>query len=276
MKINVQIGDVKHGAQIKNITVPDKMRTKIKTNIDFIDDMYGGVGLTPGTVTLFTGTPGAGKTTLLIQLAEALSKDIPDRIPCMTLYNTTEESLFQTKMVTERLFGPAGGSFFVGEDVIVDDLNPSLNKATAKKIALGKQKAILQHARLLQKACPDRQLFLLIDSLQAIDDGYYGDGRRNTNTPLRAMELLTNFAKETYAIVIVIGQVNKSGEFAGKQAVKHAIDCHMHLKIDTSDKSETQGMRIFEMQKNRYGYSGRAYVLNVGDAGLYEVCTIQS
>lgn len=273
MKIKVQIGDVKHGTKINEIEVPNRMRLKIPTGLEFVDDMYGGEGLTPGTVTLFTGTPGAGKSTLLLQMAQAVSEQNAglNRPDCFALVNTTEESLFQTKMVTERLLGSDDkGDFFVGEDSIVDDKNGGMHNSVKASIASGKTRAILQHMRTLITNNPGKQPFLFIDSLQTIDDGYYGDGHVNSNTPRRAMELITDFCKQTYTIAVVVGQVNKSGEFAGKQVIKHMIDCHMHLSIDTSDKSETQGMRIFEMQKNRYGYSGRAYILNVEDKGLVE------
>lgn len=265
MKIAVQTGNVKHGTIINEIVVPDRMRIRIPTGIEFLDDCYGGSGLTPGTITLFTGTPGAGKSTLVLQVAQAIA----ERNDCIALFNTSEESVFQTKLVTERLFPTTGGKFYVGEDFLIDDENGLCDK-NKKEVDEGKLTCILQHARKLTTENPEKQLFLFIDSLQTIDDGMYADGHRNGNTPVRAMELLTNFAKATYTIVIVIGQVNKSGEFAGKQAVKHMVDAHMHLKIDTRDKSETQGMRIFEMQKNRFGHSGSAYILNVEETGLRE------
>ena len=266
MKIAVQTGNIKHGTIINEIVVPEKMRIRIPTGISFLDDCYGGSGLTPGTITLFTGTPGAGKSTLVLQIAQAIAQ----REDCIALFNTTEESVFQTKLVTERLFPSTGGKFFVGEDSLIDDQHDNFHDKNKVLIKDGKLTCILQHARGLQGENPDKQLFLFIDSLQTIDDGMYADGHRNGNTPVRAMELLTNFAKQTYSIVIVIGQVNKGGEFAGKQAVKHIVDCHMHLKIDTRDRSETQGMRIFEMTKNRFGHSGSAYILNVEENGLKE------
>lgn len=264
MKINVQIGNIAHGTKINEINVPEQMRKKIPTGIGFIDDCCGGMGFTPGTITLLTGTPGAGKSTLLFQLANAVSK----KENCISLYNTTEESLFQSKITCERLFGSSGCDFYIGEDRIVDDREA--HDKIKDDIAHGRVRAILQHARFLQSQNPGKQLFLFVDSLQTIDDGKYYDGTTNSNTPVRAMELLTNFVKETFAICVCIGQVNKSGEFAGKQAIKHTIDCHMHLRIDNKQGSETQGMRIFEMQKNRFGYSGLAYILNVEDNGLHE------
>lgn len=266
MKIAVQTGNVPHGTIINSIVVPEKMRIRIPTGIEFLDDCYGGQGLTPGTITLFTGTPGAGKSTLSLQIAQAVA----GRPDCFALFNTSEESVFQTKLVAERLFGPTGGLFYVGEDSLVDDQHANFHEKNRALVANKKATCILQHSRSLQVKHPDKQQFLIIDSLQTIDDGMYADGHRNGNTPVRAMELLTNFAKATYTIVIVIGQVNKGGEFAGKQAVKHIVDCHMHLKIDTRDKSETQGMRIFEMQKNRFGHSGSAYILNIEESGLRE------
>ncbi|NBT35349.1 MAG: hypothetical protein EBT03_07395, partial [Betaproteobacteria bacterium] len=86
----------------------------------------------------------------------------------------------------------------------------------------------------------------------------------------RAIEMLTDFCKETYAIGITIGQVNKAGEFAGKQQIKHAVDVHAHLALDLQKSSETYGERIFEVQKNRFGANGKRYVLGMGKDGLYE------
>lgn len=267
MKINVNICDVKHGTQINQISVPERMKEKIPSGIGFIDDSLGGQGFTPGMCALLTGTPGAGKSTLLLQTAHAISR----RDDCVVLFNTTEESLFQVKMTYDRLFGSEDhGSFYVGEDRIVDDLNPALHPKVKKEIEEGKHKAILQHARHIMKMHPNKQFFLFVDSLQAIDDGKYHDGSVNGATPVRSIELLTNFVKETYAICVCIGQVNKGGEFSGKQAIKHIIDAHMHLKIDTHIKSETQGMRIFEVQKNRFGSACPAYILNMESNGLHE------
>lgn len=270
MALQTQIGNVGYDTKIDDIVVPERMRVKVPIGIPFLDDCYGGQGATPGTLTLFTGTPGAGKSTLVLQMAEAISRQ-PN---CMALVNTTEESLFQTKMVSERLFGDNGGKFYVGESSLVDGQNPQLHANTKALFKAGKARSILGQARRLLEKHPDKQLFLFIDSLQTIDDGYYKDGYTNSMTPVRALELLINFCKQTFTIIVLIGQVNKSGEFAGKQTIKHDVDCHMHLKIDTSDKSETCGMRILEMEKNRYGYSGQAYVLNVDDTGLHEFGTL--
>ena len=68
--------------------------------------------------------------------------------------------------------------------------------------------------------------------------------------------------------MIVIGQVTKGGIFAGKNKLKHLIDCHLHLSIDTDKKSDTYGKRVAEMQKNRFGPSGLYYPFQLGEKGV--------
>jgi predicted ATP-dependent serine protease len=55
---------------------------------------------------------------------------------------------------------------------------------------------------------------------------------------------------------------------AGKQEIKHAIDVHMHLGMDTDKRSDTYGQRIAEIQKNRFGTAGIYLEFNLTSAGL--------
>ena len=68
MKINVKIEDIPFGTSIQDIKVPDVLRKRVKTGLDYFDAVLGGEGFTPSMVTLFTGTPGAGKTTMMLTL----------------------------------------------------------------------------------------------------------------------------------------------------------------------------------------------------------------
>ena len=90
--------DIVFGTNIKNIKIPDVLRNKFKVGIDYIDGAIGGEGFTPSCVTLFTGEPGSGKTTMLLGLADAVTKK-----GGIALFNTAEESLYQTAMTYERL-----------------------------------------------------------------------------------------------------------------------------------------------------------------------------
>ena len=242
MNLNVGIKGLKRGTNINELTVPAALRDRKKVGISWFDDAIGGEGMVPSSVMMLTGTPGAGKTTMLLQLADAITK-----AGHVCLYNTGEESLYQVKMVTERLGLKAG--FNVGQDTVVTDL--------------------LSHADWLRKGNPGKQVFILQDSLQTLDDGKYG-GATNSMTPVRATEMLTDWAKSNYGIVCFIGQVTKGGDFAGKQTILHAVDVRGQLYIDEEKKSETYGERIFEVTKNRFGCSGRSYVLGLNRQGLYE------
>jgi DNA repair protein RadA/Sms len=242
MTLNVGIKGLKKGTNINDIAVPQQLRSRKPVRITWFDDALGGEGFVPSTVMMLTGTPGAGKTTLLLQLADAITG-----AGHICLYNTGEESLHQVKMVAERLSLRNG--FIVGQDTEAE--------------------ALLAHADHLRKANPGKQVFVLQDSLQTLNDGKYGD-HTNSMTPLRCAEMLTDWAKASYGIVIFIGQVNKDGDFAGKNGILHAIDIRGQLYIDKAKTSETYGERIFEVTKNRFGCSGRAYVLGMRREGLYE------
>ena len=122
---------------------------------------------------------------------------------------------------------------------------------------------------MIRAAHPDKQVFVLQDSLQTMDDGKYA-GATNSMTTVRCTEMLTDWAKSNYGIVCFIGQVTKGGDFAGKNTILHAVDVRAHLYLDQEKKSETYGERIFEITKNRFGTSGLAYVLGIGRQGLYE------
>jgi len=242
MNLNVGIKGLKRGTNIADIEVPAALRDRKKTGLTWLDNAIGGEGFVPSSVMMLTGTPGAGKTTLMLQMADAITK-----AGHTCLYNTGEESLYQVKMVAERL-GLRNG-FVVGQDTLVPDL--------------------LAHADHLRKAQPKKQVFILQDSLQTLDDGKWKDGA-NSMTPVRVVEMLTDWAKSNYGIVAFIGQVTKSGDFAGKQTILHAVDCRGQLFIDDEKKSETYGERIFEVTKNRFGCSGKSYILGMGTTGLYE------
>lgn len=116
-------------------------------------------------------------------------------------------------------------------------------------------------------------MFLFQDSLQTLNDGYYKDGGTTGNTPVRCIEKVIDWCKSTYSIGIVINQVTKSGEFAGKQTIIHAVDARVHLYIDEDPRSPTYGSRVFEVPKNRWGCSGITTVLNMKESGLDHQCS---
>jgi DNA repair protein RadA/Sms len=244
MNLSVGLKSWKRGTNILDLDVPAQLERTVKTGLNWFDEaVSSGEGMTPSTAMMLTGTPGAGKTTMCLQLAESIMAS-----GNLCLFNTGEESLFQVRKVAKRLNMKHG--FIAGQDNMVED--------------------ILTHADSLRKAHPNKQVFIVLDSLQTLDDGKYKDGHTNSMTQVRSIEMITNWCKETYGIALVIGQVTKGGDFAGKQQIKHAVDAHGHLFIDEQKNSETYGERLFEIQKNRFGCSGKTFILGMNRNGLYE------
>lgn len=244
----LQIGNpaVDNKTNILDIKVPDQMKHPITTGMPHIDLLCTGTGMLASTVLLLTGLPSMGKTTCAMQLADSIT-----RTGNISVFNTCEESLFQIKrrlddgMIIKHGFIPSYESD-------VDD--------------------IITKADSIQQDNPDKKLFLIIDSLQTIEVtkalGQRGRGPSQQTQAVEAAWRLAAWAKRTYNIVIMIGQVTKDGVFAGKQEIKHAIDCHLHLSQEKDRTSEHYGERIAEMEKNRFGIANVFYPFSIKKEGI--------
>lgn len=229
MKLNVNNSEVSFGTNITDVKVPDALRRKIKTGVDYYDDICGGKGITPSSVTLFTGTPGAGKSTMMLKLAESINKN-----GNRAIFNTGEESIYQVKLSCERLKIKAG--FPVGQITnpykLVEECDKFRNRPENK----------------------GKDFVLIVDSLQTMNDEKYG-AKTNSKTPERCLSIITDWCKETMASAIVIGQVGKDGNFIGSNVLKHMVDSMVTLTIETKDP-DLYGCRILNCVKNRFGSSG--------------------
>ena len=271
--MNLSFDGVAKGTKIGSIEVDPRLRVRDDSGLPFVNKVLSGkdsakAGFVPSTVGLFTGTPGAGKTTLALQLCASLS-DMGHEV----LYNTGEESLAQVKMTYERL--NLKGDFTVGADVFVD--RPSGKKDAARVEQMLREHimfliAKVKKANSKNKKKPldeQKRLYIVVDSLQAMNDGKYGF-KANNQTPINVLEELTQICKQNYCGVIVIGQVGKSGEFKGSNTLLHMVNYQLHLYIDQDDKSITAGCRLLECRKNRFGPTGIAVALDIGKSGLRE------
>jgi len=246
MKLNVKNDKIVFGTNILDVNIPDQLRQRNKCGVPFIDDAFGGEGFTPSTISLFTGEPGAGKTTLMLTLADALTSQ---GYTC--LFNTAEESLYQVKLTCERL--DIRNGFIAGQESYVPRL--------------------LSQCSALRSKFPNRPFFLIVDSLQTLNDGKYGEDHVNSQSAVRALQMLTDYAKEHYVNVICIGQVNKSGNMAGSQKLKHMVDAMLHLSIEKKDE-DFKGLRVLETVKNRFGGAGWTFFMDLKTNGFEEVARI--
>jgi DNA repair protein RadA/Sms len=246
MKLNVRKDDISFGSNILELKIPAKLRERHKCGVSYIDDAFGGEGFTPSTISLFTGEPGAGKTTLMLELADALTSQ-----GYICLFNTAEESLYQVKLTCERLDMKNG--FIAGQESYVPRL--------------------IRQCDALRKRSPGKPFFLIVDSLQTLNDGKYGEENTNTQSAVRSLQILTDYAKEHYINVICIGQVNKSGNMAGSQKLKHMVDAMLHLSIEKKDE-DFKGLRVLETVKNRFGGAGWTFFMDLKAGGFKEVARI--
>jgi len=246
MRLKTQIEEIPLGTNILDVKVPEKLRTRVKSGLTYFDDALGGRGFTPSAVTLFTGTPGAGKTTMMLELANSLSGH-----GSQVLFNTAEESLYQLKMTVERLKLRHG--FNAGQETMVPQLLENCDKLRAKE--------------------PKKPFFLIVDSLQTLNDGKYGEHSTNSKTAERSLLQITDYCKTHFCNAIVIGQVTKSGQMAGANVLKHMVDAMMSLDVERKDE-DLMGCRVLQTEKNRFGGAGHIFFLSLRERGFDEVSRI--
>lgn len=229
---------------ILSIKIPKEMEKAIPTGHPWIDKLYAGDGIIAGTVTLFTGDPGAGKSTLMADLADKLTG-----AGHLALYNSGEEALYQIRRAVKRLDLKNG---FI----------PSYNVEAH---------AIIEHCEKLRAKYKDKKLFVIMDSLQCMrmrrEEGVRGRNASDEKQSMEALHMLTEYCKNSWIPFFVIGHVTKEGKFAGKNMVKHLIDCHMHLELETDPETGMQD-RLLCMEKNRFGVSGTFYQATMYETGL--------
>lgn len=282
MSVGVVERHVAFGTNILEINVPTELDMNLTSGISFMDDLTGG-GWVPSSVCLLTGMPGAGKTTLGLQLADAMHT-VDAGGENVVIYLGCEEAAVQMRKTVRRLDLKNG--------FIVDDCD-LIDRCVSWKN--DNRRCVMDHLRKLRdlhgKLVPakddqgrpfmryeGKRFIIICDSLQSHDDGQYYNGHTNTRTQVRVAEQLAALAKSPewgYPVVILIGQVNKSGEYAGPQQLKHAIDMHLELVIDLKKDSPTKGKRLLQFTKNRFGITGHCYVLNVTSKGLVEEGLLQ-
>jgi DNA repair protein RadA/Sms len=246
VRIKTQVDDIPNGTNILDVEVPEALRKRVKSGLEYFDDALGGKGFTPSAVTLFTGTPGAGKTTMMLELANSLTGHGSN-----VLFNTAEESLYQLKMTVERLKLRHG--FSAGQETSVPQL--------------------LENCTELREKDPKKPFFLIVDSLQTLNDGKYGDHSTNSKTAERSLLMITDYCKEHYCNAVIIGQVTKNGQMAGANVLKHMVDAMMSLDVERKD-DDLMGCRVLTTEKNRFGGAGHIFFLSLRERGFDEVSRV--
>jgi DNA repair protein RadA/Sms len=199
------------------------------SGLDEVDRVLGG-GWVAGSAVLLAGEPGIGKSTLLLQLA-----DMSARAGRRAVVVCGEESPTQVKLRAQRLR--------VSDDVEL------LRSTDAHRIA----------AFLVGEA----PALAIVDSIQTltVDEG----AAAGSVTQVRdATALLTQAAKSSGTVLVLIGHVTKQGAIAGPKVVEHVVDVTLALE-------SAAGFRVLRGIKNRFGAAGEVGVFEMTDGGLRAV-----
>ena len=129
---------------------------------------------------------------------------------------------------------------------------------------------ILTHCDEIREANPGKPFFLIVDSLQTLDDGFFDSGRITSATAERSLQQITDYCKEHFVNAIIIGQVTKSGKASGSNKLKHMVDAMVTLDVERKDE-QLLGCRILEVEKNRFGGAGHIFFLALRQDGFTEV-----
>lgn len=205
---------------------------RVPSGYSELDRVLGG-GLVPGSVILIGGDPGAGKSTLLLQVVAHLSKSLP------CLYVSGEESMRQIAARSKRL------------------------KLQPDQLNLASMTSVEQVGDAVER---DRPAVVVIDSIQVMQTDY-AESMAGTVTQVReSAARLTQLAKRTNTVFILVGHVTKEGNLAGPKVLEHIIDCMVMLDAPSGSR-----YRTLRSAKNRFGAVNELGVFAMTDTGLREV-----
>lgn len=202
---------------------------RITTTIDEFDRVLGG-GLVPGGVILIGGDPGIGKSTLLLQSLAGISGERK------ALYVSGEESGEQVALRARRL----------GLDA------PNLR--LLPEISLEKIQGVLA------SEAPE---VAVIDSIQTLYSDALTAAPGSVSQVRECAAQLTRHAKQSGAIIILVGHVTKEGTIAGPRVLEHIVDTVLYFEGDTHSS-----FRLVRAFKNRFGAVNELGVFGMTDRGL--------
>jgi len=235
-------------------TVPDFMKVKRSTGIDWFDCALGGKGFTPSQLAYFTGTPGCGKSTAMAALSSSWVGN-----GGQALYVSGEEGLDQICLnVQGRKLARYDYDVMFTEDENGDQI--SIDR-------------VIEEADAMIAEAPKKPFLLVVDSLQMMWDGRHKDGGGGTAKDKRVLEALRKWCKDNHTNCVVIGQVTKDGKMAGSNFIKHMVDTMLHMWVEKKDE-EMRGCRVFTATKNRFGGCGHVLFLDLETKGFREIARL--
>jgi DNA repair protein RadA/Sms len=202
------------------------------TGIAELDRVLGG-GVVPGSSVLLGGDPGVGKSTLALQLASSLAGRMK------TLYVAGEETPAQLGAAAARLGAKTEDVYVLPEHVIEN---------------------------VVTVLADGRPGVCVVDSVQTVHAAAHPAPPGSLSQLKTSTMMLTEIAKSTGTVLVLIGHVTKSGDIAGPKALEHIVDVVLYLEGDRHGS-----LRFLRASKNRFGATGEVGVFQMTEKGLAEV-----
>ena len=219
-------------SKVQNLSeIKSQNKDRLSTGLSELDRTLGG-GLVDGSVVLIGGDPGIGKSTLILQALATLNE------ANTTLYVSGEESAEQVSERSVRL-GIREDVLFIGET----------------------------HLEKILKLAKDVQpKVIVIDSIQTMVTDLSTSAPGSVTQVRDCAAQLTQFAKQTNTVLLMIGHVTKGGALAGPRILEHMVDAVLYFEGDAGGR-----YRIIRAVKNRFGAVNEISVFAMGEKGLQQV-----
>ena len=205
------------------LEVETKKEPVIRTGDKVLDDFISNEsGFVVGSSIFLTGTSGAGKTTFAVTLQKVF-KDY------VTSLYSREMSAGSVKEQMKRYAISHQNAFIADREShpTLEDYIKELNELKPKVI--------------------------IIDSLQVIMKEDYANVPAE-QAGFEVIQKLRNWTEKNNAVLIMVGHVNKDGEFEGRNTIKHMFDAHLEMIFNKKTKTRT-----ISWSKNRKGEIGMLY-----------------
>ena len=211
--------------------IKSQANIRLSTGLSELDRTLGG-GLVEGSVVLIGGDPGIGKSTLILQALASINSFEN------TLYVSGEESAQQISDRAIRL----------GIDADVQILSETYLEK------------ILKTAKSLNPKV------IVIDSIQTLVSDTSTSVPGSVTQVRDCAAQLTQYAKQTNTIMLMIGHVTNGGSLAGPRILEHMVDTVLYFEGDAGGR-----YRIIRAVKNRFGAVNEISVFAMSEKGLQQI-----
>lgn len=214
---------------VKIQEVQSSTQDLIKFNEDNLNIFFG-EGIVLGSIILLAGEPGIGKSTFLFFLSNYIERKNK------VFYFSGEESAVQIKKRFDRV-GDDDSSVFISNTSDIDAIVEISNK--------------------------EKPAFIFIDSIQTVFSREVDSGPGTISQIKKCTQVLTELAKTSGMVIIIVCHITKSGEIAGPKVMEHMVDVVTYFESDFKNQ-----YRVLRSKKNRFGNVDEMLFFEMESSGL--------